>query len=111
LEAIVSTKHKVLCITLGFVLGIGAGMGMAMPPEKIVELMQQMSAPKIAQTLPDESDDGDDLDAYLARSGLSSGLSSPAIPGPEPGFGDHAARLGVPIFPIRSQLRYTGQGV
>ena len=69
-----SIKHRFRCITLCFVLWIGAGIGMPMPPEKLEELLQQMNEPKVAHTLPEESDDGDDLEEHLMRSGLTSGL-------------------------------------
>jgi len=49
-------------------------MGMPMPPEKLEELLQQMNQPKVAHPLPEESDDGDDLEEHLMRSGLTSGL-------------------------------------
>jgi hypothetical protein len=37
-------------------LQIGVVIGMPMPPEKIRELLQQTTLPKIAHTLPDESE-------------------------------------------------------
>jgi hypothetical protein len=49
-------------------------MGMPMPPEKLEELLQQMNEPKVAHTLPEESDDGDDLEEHLMRSGLGAGI-------------------------------------
>ena len=66
--------HWLRCMTLCFVLWMGAGVGMPIQPEKLEELLQQMNEPKIAQTLPEENSDGDDLDARLLRLGLGSGL-------------------------------------
>jgi hypothetical protein len=55
----VLTKERlrtlVCCVTLEF----GALFGIPMRPEQIRDLMQTLNQPKIAQTTPDESDNGD----------------------------------------------------
>ena len=66
--------HRLRCMTLCFVLWMGAGVGMPLQPGKLEELLQHMNEPMIAHTLPEENDDGDDLDGRLSRLGLNSGL-------------------------------------
>ncbi len=60
-----SMKHKFRCMTLCFVLWIGAGMGAQMPPEKLEALFRQMNEPTVAHTLPAKDDDGDDRENYF----------------------------------------------
>jgi hypothetical protein len=69
-----SLKHQFRCMTLCFVLWIGTGVGAPMPPQKLEELFQQMNESKVADTIPVEDDDGDELEDHLLRSGLTSGL-------------------------------------
>ena len=66
--------HRFRCITLCFVLAIGANLGMPMPAEKLEELLRQSNAPKVEQVLPEGEDEIDELEEHLTRSGLSSGL-------------------------------------
>jgi len=42
----------------------------AMTPEQVEELLGQLQQPKVAETLPEHSDSGDDLEDYLYRNGL-----------------------------------------
>jgi len=42
----------------------------AMTPEQVEELLSQLKEPKIAHTLPERSDGGDDLEEYLRSHGL-----------------------------------------
>ena len=55
-----SFKKEFRAILLSAVLGIGSLMGVPMRPDEIEELMQMMNQPKIAHTLPDQNDYGDD---------------------------------------------------
>lgn len=64
-----SIKHQLRCITLSFVLWIGSGMGMPMPPEKLEELLRQMNQPKVVHTLREGNHDGEDLDENLIHPG------------------------------------------
>jgi hypothetical protein len=55
-----SIKRKLLEILLCLVLGAGSLMGLPMRAEEIEELMHSMNEPKVAHTLREESDTGDD---------------------------------------------------
>ena len=50
------------CLALGL-----ASLGAPMPPEEIEELLCSMNQPKIAQTLPEEHENADDLIRKLLR--------------------------------------------
>ena len=52
---------------------LGAFIGVPMDPEKIRELLEQLTKPKVAETLPKHIDDGDDPEAHLRRRGLNRG--------------------------------------
>jgi hypothetical protein len=54
-------KHRLRCVLLCLVLGMGSLMGAKMRPQEIEELLSAMNQPKIVHTLPDETDDGDKL--------------------------------------------------
>jgi hypothetical protein len=56
----VSIKEKFRRILLVGAIGLALLMGTPMRPDEIEELMHQMNQPKVAHTLPDESDQGDD---------------------------------------------------
>lgn len=43
------------------VLQVGVVIGVPMRPEQIQELMRDLSAPKIARTIPDEGEHGEPL--------------------------------------------------
>ena len=53
------TKGKFRSITLCLALGLGSLIGVPMRAEELEELLHQMNQPKIANTLPDENDNGD----------------------------------------------------
>jgi hypothetical protein len=55
-----SIKRKLLEILLCLVLGAGSLMAVPMRAEEIEELMRLMNQPKVAHTLREESDTGDD---------------------------------------------------
>jgi hypothetical protein len=52
-------KHRLRTLLCGAVLEIGVLFGVPMRPEQIRELMQTMNQPKIAQTDPERTADGD----------------------------------------------------
>jgi hypothetical protein len=56
----VSMKHKLRTLLLCLPLLVGSLIGAPMRPEEIEELMQSMNQQKIAYTIPDESENGDD---------------------------------------------------
>lgn len=60
-------RTLVCCVTLEF----GALMGIPMRPEQLRDLMQTMNQPKIAQTTPDETDNGDGLEPGSPEPGPS----------------------------------------
>jgi hypothetical protein len=51
-------RFRVLLLCV--VLEVGALAGVPMRPDDIERLMQMMSRPKLVQTLPDETDEGDE---------------------------------------------------
>ena len=53
-------KHKLRTLLLCLPLLVGSLIGVPMRPEDIEELMQSMNQQKIAYTIPDESENGDD---------------------------------------------------
>jgi hypothetical protein len=55
-----SIKRKLRETLLCMVLGAGSLIGVPMRAEEIEELMDLMNQPRIAHTLPDENDTGDD---------------------------------------------------
>ena len=55
-----SIKEKLRRMLLVGAIGLALLTGTPMRPEEIEELMHQMNQPKVAHTLPDESDRGDD---------------------------------------------------
>jgi hypothetical protein len=55
----VSPKHRLRTLLLCAVLEFGAMFGIPMRPEQICDLMHSMNQPKVAQTNPDRTDDGD----------------------------------------------------
>jgi hypothetical protein len=55
-----STKEKFRRILLFGAIGLALLTGTPMRPEEIEDLMHQMNQPKVAHTLPDECDQGDD---------------------------------------------------
>ena len=60
-------SHKFRAALLGITFIFGGMIGVPIPPEKIRELMQQASQPKIAHTLPAENESGDALLKRLLR--------------------------------------------
>jgi hypothetical protein len=56
----VSIREKFRRILLVGAIGLALLMGTPMRPDEIEELIHQMNQPKVAHTLPDESDQGDD---------------------------------------------------
>lgn len=67
-----SIKEKFRRILVIAAIGLGLLTGAPMRPEEIEELMRQMNQPRIAHTLPDESDQGDDPNKRRSRLRLSS---------------------------------------
>jgi hypothetical protein len=59
-EDLVSMKHKLRTLLLCLPLLVGSLIGAPMRPEEIEELMQSVNQQKIAYTIPDESENGDD---------------------------------------------------
>jgi hypothetical protein len=53
-----------VCVALGF----GSVMGVVMDPEKIADLLSEMSQPKIVITIPEDDDKDDPLGKLLKRS-------------------------------------------
>ncbi len=53
-------KQRLRTLLLGVPLLVGSLAGAPMLPEDIEELMQSMNQQKIAHTIPDESENGDD---------------------------------------------------
>ena len=58
-----SLRMGLLCLALGF----GSFVGMQMRPEEIEELMWSMNQAKVAQTLPEDDESGDDILAHLQK--------------------------------------------
>jgi hypothetical protein len=56
----VSIKERFRRILLIGAIGMGLSIGAPMRPDEIEELMHQMNQPKVAHSLPNESDNGDD---------------------------------------------------
>jgi hypothetical protein len=56
-----SIKQRLRSVFMCLVLCAALSMGTPMRPDEIAELMSALNQPKIARTLPDESDDGDKL--------------------------------------------------
>ena len=54
-----SVKHRLRTLLCCAVLEIGVLFGVPMRPEQIRELMQTLNKPKLAQTNPDRTSDGD----------------------------------------------------
>ena len=54
-----SPKHRLRTLFLCTVLEFGALFGIPMRPEQIRDLMHSMNQPKVAETNPDRTDDGD----------------------------------------------------
>ena len=54
-----SARHRLRTLFFCAFLELGALMGMPMRPEQISELMHALNQPKLAQTIPDRTDDGD----------------------------------------------------
>ena len=54
-----SATHRLRTLFLCAVLEFGALFGIPMRPEQIRDLMHSMNQPKVAQTNPDRTDDGD----------------------------------------------------
>jgi hypothetical protein len=65
----VSIKEKVRRTLLIAAIGLALLTGAPMRPEEIEELMHRMNQPKLAHTLPDESEEGDDPNKRNPRSG------------------------------------------
>jgi hypothetical protein len=55
----VSIKEKLRRILMTGAIGLALPTGAPMRPEEIEELMHRMNQPKLAHTVPDESDQGD----------------------------------------------------
>ena len=55
-----SIKERFRRILLIGAIGMGLSIGAPMRPDEIEELMHQMNQPKVAHSLPNESDNGDD---------------------------------------------------
>jgi hypothetical protein len=60
-EEIVSLKSRLRTLLCCVVLEVGALAGVPMRPDEIRELMDTLNQPKLAQTNPDRSDEGDDV--------------------------------------------------
>lgn len=58
-SAVRRAKHRVRTVLCCAVLQLGAFAGVPMRPEQIRDLMQTLNQPKIAQTTPDTTPDGD----------------------------------------------------
>ena len=56
-----SIKQRFRGVFICLVLCAALSMGAPMRPDEIEELMSALNQPKIAHTLPEESDDGDKL--------------------------------------------------
>jgi hypothetical protein len=69
-EDLVSMKHKLRTLLLCLPLLVGSLIGAPMRPEEIEELMQSMNQQKIAYTIPDESENGDDTIRRLLAGNL-----------------------------------------
>ncbi len=54
-------KQRLRSVFLCLILCGALSMGVQMRPDEIEELMSALNRPKVARTLPDESDDGDKL--------------------------------------------------
>jgi hypothetical protein len=54
-------KQRLRGVFLCLVLCAALSMGAPMRPEEVEELMRALNQPKVAHTLPDETDDGDKL--------------------------------------------------
>ena len=54
-------KQRLRSVFLCLILCGALSMGAQMRPDEIEELMSALNQPKVARTLPDESDDGDKL--------------------------------------------------
>jgi hypothetical protein len=57
----VSIRSRLRTALCCAVLQVGVVIGVPMRPEQIQELMRDLSAPKIARTIPDERENGDSL--------------------------------------------------
>lgn len=62
-----SVKQRLRTLVCCVTLEVGTLMGVPMRPEQIQDLMQTLNQPKIAQTTPDESDNGDGPDPGTPR--------------------------------------------
>lgn len=65
-----SVRHKSRLLLLCFAVGFGSLIGIQMKPEEIEELMSNMNQPKIAHTLPEDYEDGEER---LRKMGLRLG--------------------------------------
>ncbi len=54
-----SLKQRLRTILCCLTLEVGTLVGVPMRPEQIQDLMQTLNQPKVAQTIPDETDTGD----------------------------------------------------
>jgi hypothetical protein len=62
-----SLKSRLRVIFVCVALELGVMSGMAVTPDEIRELMNQMNAPKLAHVLPSDEDGGDDGRSSLAH--------------------------------------------
>jgi hypothetical protein len=61
-------KARLLKVFVCVALGFGSVMGVLMDPEKIAELLSEMSQPKIVMTIPEDDDKDDPVRQRLKRS-------------------------------------------
>ena len=54
-----SAKHRLRTLFFCAILELGSLCGIPMRPEQIRDLMHALNEPKLAQTNPDRTDDGD----------------------------------------------------
>jgi hypothetical protein len=61
-------KARFLIAIVCVALGMGSVMGVVMDPDKIAELLSEMSQPKIVITIPEDDDKDDPVGQLLKRS-------------------------------------------
>lgn len=70
-------KHKLRTLLVCLPLLVGSLIGAPMRPEEIEELMQRTNQQKIAYTIPDESENGDDTTKKLPGGVLRKNIIRP----------------------------------
>ena len=56
-----SVASRLRALSLGVTLMMGSLIGVPMPPDRIEELLRQTARPKVAHSVQDENDEGDEL--------------------------------------------------